>query len=65
MFSINGQSLRGLTHTEATAALRQTRSLMLALVVVGKRPEAEGAKEGCSVDESSVTGKNIRIFFSF
>ncbi|CAF95963.1 unnamed protein product, partial [Tetraodon nigroviridis] len=56
VLSINGQILRGLTHAEATAALRQTRNLMLAVVVVGKQAEAEGAKEGRSMDESGVTG---------
>uniref|UniRef100_H3CMJ8 Pro-interleukin-16 n=1 Tax=Tetraodon nigroviridis TaxID=99883 RepID=H3CMJ8_TETNG len=55
VLSINGQILRGLTHAEATAALRQTRNLMLAVVVVGKQAEAEGAKEGRSMDESGVT----------
>lgn len=57
VLSINGQILRGLTHAEATAALRQTRNLMLAVVVVGKQAEAEGAKEGRSMDESGVTGR--------
>lgn len=56
VLSINGQSLRGLTHTEATAALRQTRNLMLAVVVVGKQAEADGAKEGSRTDESGATG---------
>ncbi|XP_035801293.2 pro-interleukin-16 isoform X3 [Amphiprion ocellaris] len=45
VLSINGQTLRGLTHIDATAALRQTRSLKLAVVVICKRAEEEG-KEG-------------------
>lgn len=58
VLSINGESLRGLTHAEATAALRQTRNLMLAVVVVGKQAEAEDAKEGSRLDESASTGKS-------
>lgn len=56
MLSINGQGLRGVTHAEATGALRQTRSLMLAVVVVGKKAETEGAKHGGSVEESGSAG---------
>lgn len=57
VLSINGQRLRGLTHAEATAALRQTRNLMLAVVVVGKKAEPEGAKEGSGTEESGCAGK--------
>uniref|UniRef100_UPI0037E81A77 pro-interleukin-16 n=1 Tax=Semicossyphus pulcher TaxID=241346 RepID=UPI0037E81A77 len=45
MLSINGQTLRSVTHADATAALRQARSLKLAVVVIGKRAE-EGGREG-------------------
>ncbi|XP_040893196.1 pro-interleukin-16 [Toxotes jaculatrix] len=45
VLSINGQTLRGVTHADATAALRQARSLNLAVVVVCKRTEEE-AREG-------------------
>lgn len=61
VLSINGQSLRGLTHADATAALRQTRHLMLAVVVVGKQAEAEGAKDGSRMDESGSTGKSYSV----
>lgn len=54
---INGERLRGLTHAEATAALRQTRNLMLAVVVVGKKAEPEGAKEGSGMEEPGCAGK--------
>ncbi|KAK5874600.1 hypothetical protein PBY51_019535 [Eleginops maclovinus] len=52
VLSINGQALRGVTHTDATNALRQARSLQLAVVVVCKRAE-EGAGEGddCRTEE--------------
>uniref|UniRef100_A0A3P8RJJ8 PDZ domain-containing protein n=1 Tax=Amphiprion percula TaxID=161767 RepID=A0A3P8RJJ8_AMPPE len=46
VLSINGQTLRGLTHIDATAALRQTRSLKLAVVVICKRAEEEGREGG-------------------
>ncbi|XP_028999423.1 pro-interleukin-16 isoform X2 [Betta splendens] len=42
VLSINGQTLRGVTHTDATAALRQARSLKLAVVVICKKAEEEG-----------------------
>ncbi|XP_044068029.1 pro-interleukin-16 isoform X2 [Siniperca chuatsi] len=45
VLSINGQTLRGVTHADATAVLRQARSLPLAVVVVCKRAE-EGGREG-------------------
>uniref|UniRef100_A0A8C9ZZE5 Pro-interleukin-16 n=1 Tax=Sander lucioperca TaxID=283035 RepID=A0A8C9ZZE5_SANLU len=50
VLSINGQTLRGVTHADATAALRQARSLKLAVVVVCKRAE-EGREEGCRSEE--------------
>ncbi|KAM9366653.1 pro-interleukin-16 [Symphorus nematophorus] len=46
VLSINGQTLRGVTHSDATAALRQARSLKLAVVVVSKRAEEEGREGG-------------------
>lgn len=57
VLSINGQRLRGLTHAEATAALRQSRNLMLAVVVVGKKEKPEGAKEGSRAEEPGCAGK--------
>ncbi|XP_041648540.1 pro-interleukin-16 isoform X3 [Cheilinus undulatus] len=54
VLSINGQTLRGVTHADATAALRQARSLTLAVVVVCKRAE-EGGREGggCKSEETN------------
>ncbi|XP_070689069.1 pro-interleukin-16 [Pempheris klunzingeri] len=54
VMSINGQTLRGLTHADATAALRQARSLELAVVVICKRAEEEGEGReggGCRSEE--------------
>ncbi|XP_062326735.1 pro-interleukin-16 isoform X2 [Osmerus eperlanus] len=42
VLSINGHTLRDVTHADAMATLRQTRALRLAVVVVCKRPEAQG-----------------------
>ncbi|XP_026149152.1 pro-interleukin-16 isoform X1 [Mastacembelus armatus] len=58
VLSINGQTLRGVTHADATAALRQARNLTLAVVVVCKRAEEEGREEaGCKIEEPSSTGE--------
>ncbi|XP_038548193.1 pro-interleukin-16 isoform X3 [Micropterus salmoides] len=46
VLSINGQTLRDVTHADATAVLRQARSLKLAVVVVCKRTEEEGTEGG-------------------
>ncbi|XP_061819849.2 pro-interleukin-16 [Nerophis lumbriciformis] len=54
VLSINGQALRGVTHAAATAALRQARTLKLAVVVVRKRTEEEGR----SGDESNPAKKD-------
>ncbi|XP_022597870.1 pro-interleukin-16 [Seriola dumerili] len=52
VLSINGQTLRGVTHADATAALRQARSLKLAVVVVCKRAGEEGREGGgCKSEE--------------
>ncbi|KAF0043736.1 hypothetical protein F2P81_005073 [Scophthalmus maximus] len=40
VLSINGQTLRGVTHADATAALRQARSLRLAVVVIAQNQGA-------------------------
>ncbi|XP_068457645.1 pro-interleukin-16 isoform X2 [Clinocottus analis] len=45
VLSINGQSLRGVTHADATAALRHARCLKQAVVVVCKRAD-EAGREG-------------------
>nr|XP_040054514.1 pro-interleukin-16 isoform X5 [Gasterosteus aculeatus aculeatus] len=46
VLSINGQTLRGLTHADATAALRQSRCLKQAVVVVSKGAEDDGGEGG-------------------
>ncbi|XP_051235932.1 pro-interleukin-16 isoform X2 [Dicentrarchus labrax] len=46
VLSINGQTLRGVTHADATDALRQARNLKLAVVVVSKKAEEEGGEGG-------------------
>ncbi|XP_047435902.1 pro-interleukin-16 [Mugil cephalus] len=52
VLSINGQTLRGVTHIEATAALRQLRSLKLAVVVICKRAGEEASEAGgCGSEE--------------
>ncbi|XP_071344385.1 pro-interleukin-16 isoform X2 [Trachinotus anak] len=52
VLSINGQTLRGVTHADATTALRQARSLKLAVVVICKRAEEEaGEGGGCKSEE--------------
>ena len=55
VLSINGHTLRDVTHADATATLRQTRALRLAVVVVCKRPEAQGLEAG---EASSGTPNN-------
>ncbi|XP_019729600.1 pro-interleukin-16 isoform X2 [Hippocampus comes] len=56
VLSINGQTLRGVTHADATAALRQARTPQLAVVVVCKRAEEqrEDRREEsiCAMEES-------------
>lgn len=58
VLSINGQTLRGVTHAEATASLRQTRGLKLAVVVINKRSEEEEKEEelGCKSEEQRCSG---------
>lgn len=59
VLSINGHTLRGVTHADATAALRQARNLKLAVVVVCKRADEEGREgAGCKSEELSPTGES-------
>lgn len=51
VLSINGQTLRGAAHADATAALRQARTLKLVVVVVCKKAEEGG---GAGVSSSCV-----------
>ncbi|KAG7265172.1 hypothetical protein CRUP_003613, partial [Coryphaenoides rupestris] len=48
VLSINGQSLRGAVHAEATAAVRLARSMRVAVVVVCRRAEARAVEVGSS-----------------
>ncbi|KAK7912934.1 hypothetical protein WMY93_013145 [Mugilogobius chulae] len=61
VLSINGQSLSEATHSEATAALRQARTLSVAVVVVCKRPEQEqeGEERERVQEESCVSGNAL------
>uniref|UniRef100_A0A8C1YU66 Pro-interleukin-16 n=1 Tax=Cyprinus carpio TaxID=7962 RepID=A0A8C1YU66_CYPCA len=63
VLSINGQTLKNITHSDATAILRQARTMKQAVIVVSKNkdPEAKGGANAnesscCSGAESSVTG---------
>lgn len=60
ILSINGQTLWGVTHTDATTALRQARNLKLAVVVViCKRVVEEGREEGsCRSEEPNPAGQS-------
>ncbi|XP_054626470.1 pro-interleukin-16 isoform X2 [Dunckerocampus dactyliophorus] len=61
VLSINGQTLRGVTHADATAALRQARMLKLAVVVVCKRTEEEPREEGRSCEESHPASTSVHL----
>lgn len=59
VLSINGQTLRGVTHADATGTLRQARDLKLAVVVVCKRAEEEGREGGgCRSTEPNPAGES-------
>uniref|UniRef100_A0A667WZQ0 Pro-interleukin-16 n=1 Tax=Myripristis murdjan TaxID=586833 RepID=A0A667WZQ0_9TELE len=60
VLSINGQTLGGVTHADATAALRQARSLKLAVVVICKRPDDEGREGGGTrTDDANTTMEEL------
>uniref|UniRef100_A0A673GJW1 Pro-interleukin-16 n=2 Tax=Sinocyclocheilus rhinocerous TaxID=307959 RepID=A0A673GJW1_9TELE len=52
VLSINGQTLKNVTHSDATAILRQARTMKQAVIVVSKNKDAEG-KGGANANESS------------
>ncbi|XP_073692546.1 pro-interleukin-16 [Garra rufa] len=52
VLSINGQTLKNVTHSDATAILRQARTMKQAVIVVSKNKDAEG-KGGTNANESS------------
>ncbi|XP_003198946.5 pro-interleukin-16 isoform X2 [Danio rerio] len=54
VLSINGQTLKNVTHSDATAILRQSRTLKQAVVVVSKNKDAEG--KSANANESSCSG---------
>ncbi len=61
VLSINGQTLKNITHSDATAILRQARTMKQAVIVVSKNKDPEGKgganESSCSSGaESSVTG---------
>ncbi|XP_031675215.1 pro-interleukin-16-like isoform X2 [Oncorhynchus kisutch] len=58
VLSINGQTLRGATHADATATLRQARTMRLAVVVVSKGREGGG---GNKTDDSSVSSSSTDL----
>lgn len=55
VLSINGQTLSGVTHSDATAALRQARTLTLAVVVVCKPSEEQDREGGVCSEEASAS----------
>lgn len=48
VLSINGQTLKNVTHSDATATLRQARTLRQAVVVVCKSRDSDGTVTGSS-----------------
>ncbi|XP_036819336.1 pro-interleukin-16-like isoform X4 [Oncorhynchus mykiss] len=58
VLSINGQTLRGATHADATATLRQARTMRLAVVVVSKGREGGG---GNKTDDYSVSSSSTDL----
>ncbi|XP_067301108.1 pro-interleukin-16 isoform X1 [Pseudorasbora parva] len=60
VLSINGQTLKNVTHSDATAILRQARTMKQAVVVVSKNTDAEG-KGGANANESSSSGAESSV----
>ncbi|KAG1959576.1 pro-interleukin-16 [Pimephales promelas] len=60
VLSINGQTLKNVTHSDATAILRQARTMKQAVVVVSKNKEAEG-KGSANANESSSSGAESSV----
>ncbi|KAL1271899.1 hypothetical protein QQF64_030915, partial [Cirrhinus molitorella] len=52
VLSINGQTLKNVTHSDATAIVRQARTMKQAVIVVSKNKDSEG-KGGTNANESS------------
>lgn len=63
VLSINGLTLRGVKHMDATAVLRQARNQNLAVVVICKKSNEEGkVGENRRGEELSVPGESHYIF---
>ncbi|TSK53824.1 Pro-interleukin-16 [Bagarius yarrelli] len=56
VLSINGQTLKNVKHSDATAALRQARELKQAVVVVCKNKEAENSTDTNTIEASCSIG---------
>ncbi len=55
VLSINGQTLKNITHSDATAILRQARTMKQAVIVVSKNKDPEG-KGGANANETDSSG---------
>ncbi|XP_046713359.1 pro-interleukin-16 isoform X2 [Silurus meridionalis] len=56
VLSINGQTLKNVDHSDATAVLRQARELKQAVVVVCKNKDAESSTDASTTEASCSTG---------
>lgn len=56
VLSINGQTLKNVTHSDATATLRQARILRQAVVVVCKSRDGDGTGTGSSRADNDSCG---------
>lgn len=56
VLSINGQTLKNVKHSDATAALRQARELKQAVVVVCKNKEAESSIDASTTEAKYTSG---------
>lgn len=61
VLSINGQTLHGVTHADATAALRQARCLKQAVVVVCKRADVEEREGGSCRSDGPNPGESQHL----
>lgn len=64
VLSINGQTLKNVKHSDATAALRQAREMKQAVVVVCKNKNAESSTDASTTStEQSFTGTVFAVLF--
>lgn len=59
VLSINGQTLKNVTHSDATATLRQARTMRQAVVVVCKCKEGEKSDGSTKEPVHSSTEQNL------